>query len=71
MEKMMPVPVTHYEGRRLFPIQTYKRLSHSFAFDIYQVEASGPWRSFVREACLPDTGEDVPRAAMWQAYLSW
>ena len=68
---MVPVPVTRSEGRRLFPIPNSKRHPHSFAFDISQVEVSGPWSRFVREACLPETGEEVLRAVMWREYLSW
>ena len=49
--------VTIYEGRRLFPMSNSKRRPHSFVFDISQVEASGPWSRFVRESCLPETGE--------------
>ena len=66
MNKMVPFPVTRSEGRRLLPITNYKRLPHSFEFDLSQVEDSGTWSSFVREACLHKTGEEVPRATICQ-----
>ena len=50
MKKMVPVLVMRSEGRRFFPMPNSKRRSHSLAFDISQVEASGPWSRFVREA---------------------
>ena len=50
MNNMVPVPVLRSEGRRVFPMPNSKRIPHSLAFDLYQVEASGPWSSFVREA---------------------
>ena len=59
------------EGGRFFPMPNFKRRPHSFEFDLSQVEASGPWSRFEREAFLPETGEEVLRAAMWWAYLSW
>ena len=70
MKNMVPVPVTHSKGRRLFPMPNSKRRPHLFAFNLSQVEASGTWSSFVREACLPGTVEEVPRATMWRSYLS-
>ena len=68
---MVPLLVTRSEGRRLFPMPNSKRRSHSFVFDLSQVEASGPWSRFVREAYLSKKEEKVLRAAMWLAYLSW
>ena len=50
MKNMVPVSVLSSEGRRVLPMPNYKRRPHSLAFDLYQVEASGPWCSFVREA---------------------
>ena len=47
MKNLVPMPVTHSEGRRLFPMPNSNRHPHSFAFDLSQVEVSGPWSSFV------------------------
>ena len=70
MKNMVPVPVMHSEGMRSFPMPNSKMRPHSLAFDRSQVEASGPWSSFVREAFFPGTGEELPRVAMWRAYRS-
>ena len=70
IKNMVLVPVTCSEGRRLFPMPNSKSRPHSFVFDLFQVEASGPRSRFVREACLTETGEEVMRSAMWWVYCS-
>ena len=54
--KMFPVSVTRSEGGRFSLMPKFNRRPHSFEFDLYQMEASGPWSRFVREALFPETG---------------
>ena len=70
MKNMVTVQVMRSEGRRFFPMTNSKRRPHSLAFDHSHMEASGPWSRFMRDSCLPESGEEVTRAAMWWEYCS-
>ena len=63
MNFIVPIPFIFSFLGLDFPTPFGRSLPHSFPFDLSQISLLGPFRSFSRDGCLPDSG-GVTSAAM-------